>query len=423
MSTVDSVDPVAAPLPFRLRTVLGALVLASMVAVAVPRAKAAWRLHGVVTKVADYGLCMAGPTGALAIRDDMAQFQKLVRRRLVASEATDKPFARCGVLAGEISARPELGQSHLQVASDFIEWGGGGQKQSINELLLVLPDLAALHAHSWPLARKPLTELVRPSRGAYEAVHAMEPTRPVAVRGLVVEGAILRSTLESPKGRFVVLSNDRDVWALRTRDRGLNWAPTSAWQDALDGHAHHCVADVMGTRFTLGPSHSGAAPALLLGTIGGMGTERREFGTTNDSVLRIACDATGAVVLSQRKIDRSYHVYACPIAGNCREVMLPPPARQRDILIDVARVARTIVVALSKDGLVRVTTSRDEGASMTPLSLVFDSRDAHMAGLDATVVPTLLGFDKHLSLSLAAPRSGARWALGSDDFGASFRGM
>jgi diguanylate cyclase (GGDEF)-like protein len=33
------------------------------------------------------------------------------------------------------------------------------------------------------------------------------------------------------------------------------------------------------------------------------------------------------------------------------------------------RVARTIVVALSKDGLVRVTTSRDEGASMTPVSV------------------------------------------------------
>ncbi len=60
---------------------------------------------------------------------------------------------------------------------------------------------------------------------------------------------------------------------------------------------------------------------------------------------------------------------------------------------------------------------------MTPLSLVFDARDAHVAGLDATVVPTLLGLDKHLSLSLAAPGSGVRWALGSDDFAASFGGM
>jgi hypothetical protein len=366
---------------------------------------------------------MAGPTGALAIRDDTSQFRTLVRRRLVSAAPEDKPFARCAALASEISGRPEIGPRYLQTASEFIEWGGGGQQQSLNELFGAVPDLQALHAASWPLARKSLAELVRPSRGAYEAVHPMDPPRPVPVRGFVGDGAVLRSTLESPKGRFVVLSNDRDVWALRTRDRGLNWTPTSAWQDALEGHARHCVADAMGNRFTLAPPRAAVAPALLIGTLAGMGSDRHEFGTPNDVVLRVACDATGAVTMTSRRGDGSYHVFGCPMNGNCREVALPPQAQQRDALVDVARVARTIVIAFAKDGLVRVTTSRDEGASLTPVALVFDARDTTVKGLEGKIAPTLIGYEKHLELSLAVTGNTARWALGSDDLGASFRGM
>lgn len=424
MSALVTNSPVVAPLPFRLRTVLGVGLLALGVAFAVPRVKAAWSLHALVGKVADYGLCMAGPTGALAIRDDVTEFRRLVRRRLVSSTADDKPFIRCATLAGEISGRAELRLRHQQSASEFIEWGGSGQQQSLNELLGTLPDLVALHARSWPFARRPLVELVRPSRGAFEAVHPMDPPRPVAVRGLVVDGAVIRSTVENAKGRFLVLSNERDVWALRTRDRGMTWTPTSVWQSALDGHAHHCVADASsGMRFTLAPARTGASPALLLGTLAAMGTEPRELGTPNDVVERLACDATGAVTLTQRKTDGSRHVFACPLNAVCREVVLPLQAQSRSVSIDVARLARTIVLAFAKDGLVRVTSSRDEGASLTPLALVFDARDTQVNGLDKTIVPTLLAFEKNLELTLNVPGTAARWALGSIDFGASFRGL
>jgi hypothetical protein len=418
-----SVGSAAAPLPFRLRTLLGVLLVGCSAATVLPRMRAAWRLHGLVSRVADYGLCMAGPTGAVAIRDDVSRFRLLVRRRLVASEATSMPFARCAALASEISGRPELMLGHAQMAAEFIEWGGGGQKHSINELLRVLPELATLHAQSWPLARKPLAELVRPSRGAFEAVHPMDPPRPSPVVGLAMDGAVLRSTVETTRGRFVVLSNERDVWAFRSRDNGRNWAATSAWQSALDGHAHHCVADATGTRFALAPARAGAPPALLLGSMTAIGTERREFGAPSDVVVRVACDESGAVTLIEHKGAANYQIFTCPIGSHCREVTLPPEARQRDVLLDVARVARTVVIALAKDGLVRVTTSRDEGVTMTPLSLVFDARDSNLPNPELRLAPALIGFDKQLQLTLSAPSGPARFTLWSDDYGASFHSL
>jgi hypothetical protein len=423
VSTLVAPGSVAAPLPFRLRTVLGLLLLVFVFALALPRARAVWRLHGLANKVADYGVCMAGPTGAIAIRDDVTRFRVLVRRRLVASAAADLPFARCGALAVGISGRSELERSHAQVASDFIEWGGGGQRQSINELLSSLPDLQALHARSWPFARKPLADLMRPSRGAFAAVHPMDLPRPTSVRGLVLDGAVTRSSVETPKGRFLVLSNERDVWALRSRDMGHSWTATSAWQSNVDGHAYHCVGDTGGTRYALAPARSGAAPALLYGSMTALGTDRHEFGMPNDGVVRIACDDTGAVTLVERHFDHTYRIYACPIGASCREVQLPQPARQKDVLLDVARIAHTIVIAQSRDGLVRVMTTRDEGASLTPLSLVFDARDASIDGLEPRLVPALLGIGKHLDLVLSVKGTAPRWALGSDDFGASFHAL
>lgn len=411
------------PLPFRLRTVLGILLGVSFIAVTAPRVRAAWRLRSLVTKVSDYGLCMAGPTGAVALRDDVTRFRGLVRRRLVAAGAKDMPFARCGALAVAITGRAELGAIFDEPASGFIEWGAGGQRRSINEFLTVLPDLESLHRRSWPLVRKPLSGLMRPTRGAFEAVHPMELAKATPLRGLRLDGAIVRSSLDVSKGRYVVLSNERASWAFRSRDRGQSWSATSVWQSALEGHANHCVADTSGTRFAPDPTRRGSGPALLVGTIGGMTSERREFGRADEALLRVSCDDSGAVALTQSQSDRAYHVYACPMASNCHEVPLPPFVRLKDVAIDVGRVAHTIVVVASRDGLVRATTSRDEGVTMTPLSLVFDARDGNTPGIVPEIEPTLLGFGKRLELVLSAPAKGQQWALESRDFGGSFHSL
>jgi hypothetical protein len=128
-----------------------------------------------------------------------------------------------------------------------------------------------------------------------------------------------------------------------------------------------------------------------------------------------------AVLTSRHGDDEYHHLYACPVDGSCREVKLPARATKRQSLLDVARVGRSIVVAWSREGLVRVTTTRDEGPAAASTALVFDARDANLPGLDTKVVPTLLRFGRRLELSLSVPGGNARWSLVSDDGKASFR--
>lgn len=387
--------------------------------------RAAARLYGVVAKVADFGLCMAGPTGANALRGDGARFRYLVRMRLVAAESAEKPFARCAKLAVAISGRPEAALGFEREASEFLEWGAGGQHQSVNGLLRVLPDLAHLHADAWPIARKPLDELIRASRGAYEGDHPPELPAPTPQHGLPVpDKTVLRSTVVNAKGYFIVISTERDAWAFRSQDKGRTFSPTSVWQDALDGHAHHCVANnVEGTRFGLAPSRRDSTPALVVGTQSQPDSERLEFGTPSDGVLRIACDESGAVVLTRRKEDDLPHVFSCNLGSSCQEVALSPLFQQRDAALDVARVGRIIFLAWSKDGLVRVATARGEKPTLSGMELVFDSRSASASNAATTVVPQLFGFGRQLMLSLSTPDSRSRWGLVSEGAGTGFRSL
>lgn len=410
-------------LPFRLRTALGVLLLGGLAAWLVPSLRAAARLYGVVAKVADFGLCMAGPTGANALRGDGSRFRYLVRMRLVAAESAERPFARCAKLAVAISGRPDAALGFERAASEFLEWGAGGQHQSVNGLLRVLPDLERLHADAWPIARKPLDELIRASRGAYEGDHPPELPAPTPQQGLPApDGTVLRSTVVNAKGYFVVLSTEREAWAFRSRDKGRTFSPTSVWQDALDGYAHHCVSNnVEGTRFGLAPLRRGSTPALVVGTLAQPDSERLEFGTPSDGVLRIACDESGAVVLTRRKEDDSPHVFSCSLGSSCQEIALTPLFQQRNAALDVARLGRTIFLAWSKDGLVRVATARGEKPTLGGIELVFDSHSSSAPSTATTIVPQLFGFGRQLMLSISTPDNRSRWGLVSDGTGTGFR--
>jgi hypothetical protein len=99
-------------------------------------------------------------------------------------------------------------------------------------------------------------------------------------------------------------------------------------------------------------------------------------------------------------------------------------AKHPDAQLDVARIARTTVVAISKEGLVRVVTSRDEGVTITALSLVFDARDAGTTALFSGAIPNLVPMGKRLLLHLVPINSapnGDGFAVVSEDYGASFR--
>lgn len=419
--TVNSATLDFPPLPFRLRTALGVLLVGFVAWSAIPRLEAAYRLLGVVNRVADYGLCMAGPTGAVAIQQDPTRFRVLLRRRLVASSAEEQPFARCAKVYGELTGRDA--SSYSAQASAFLEWGGGGASHNLNELDNDLPDLEALAKRAYPFSRKPLSELVVPSLGAKEAIHPSDPAVPGIVRGLETRSAVVKSWVDTPNGGILMFSSGQEPWAYRSRD-GRTWNRTSAWQSAVDGHANRCVVGTSGLTFGV-DANAGGRAALQVSDGFSERDRRVELGGAGERVAALACDETGAVVLTKGK--NVARVFACPAqAASCRELKLPEFGRRTDVALDVARVARTVVVAISKDGLVRVTTSRDEGVTMTPLSLVFDAKDAQVAALASGVVPTLLPLGKRLLLQLAPTAGVARgdvYALLSEDYGASFRGF
>src|SRR5262245_45954005 len=79
---IPAPEAAAAP-PVRLRFVLFAALAYGAYALASPRLTAAWKLHGRATALADYGVCMVGPTGPGLLRDhQLAGFEQLLRRRL-----------------------------------------------------------------------------------------------------------------------------------------------------------------------------------------------------------------------------------------------------------------------------------------------------------------------------------------------------
>src|SRR5205085_831017 len=84
--------------PLKLRFILMLALAALGFWSGYPRMQAAFRLHDATVATADYGLCMVGPTGPTLIRDRDSDFQHLVRRRLIASGPTERPFHRCAKL-------------------------------------------------------------------------------------------------------------------------------------------------------------------------------------------------------------------------------------------------------------------------------------------------------------------------------------
>src|SRR5215471_21163488 len=114
-----------APRLFRLRHVFAAIALWLAGSAVAPRVRAAWQLHTIATAFADYALCMAGPTAPSLLRDNPAAFRLLIRRRLVAAGADDRPFSRCARGARQVTESAEIERAHHTPAASFVEYGGG----------------------------------------------------------------------------------------------------------------------------------------------------------------------------------------------------------------------------------------------------------------------------------------------------------
>jgi hypothetical protein len=410
--------PAAPPVPpIRLRFVLILALLAWGGFSLYPRLQAAFRLHDVTVAVADYGLCMVGPTGPTLIRDRQADFARLVRRRLIASEAKDRPFNRCAKLARKVTDSVEVERTHTLTAAEFREHSGRGA--TLAELGVSAAPLAKLHADAWPFARGGYTQLVKPSLGAVEAAHVPAPARPALGRGLPSRASVYRNAWREGSGFGVALGSGSDTALFVTSDRGINFRPLSRHGAAFETHAERCTSPDGRKTYRLTPREDGGAQQVLFSLEAGTPITS-DLAPISERILGSGCDERALVALT---FDRErLHLRSCPFGGSCGELPLPPLlAGAPAALVDVAKVKGTIVLSLVSDGVVRVVSSRDEGRTFTPPIVAFDAAE-YPELAPARVPARLLGLGERVLLYAGGAKSSDAYPiLVSDDQGVSFR--
>jgi hypothetical protein len=115
----------------------------------------------------------------------------------------------------------------------------------------------------------------------------------------------------------------------------------------------------------------------------------------------------------------------CPFRASCTSMPMPTLGAVSAVPrypLDVARLEGTTVIALNMGDVVRVSSSRDDGATWAPVVVAFD-RTAHPDFAAHVPVPRrLLALGDRLYLYGGAPSTTETYpVLVSDDQGASWR--
>lgn len=385
-----------------------------------PRAKLAWRLHDASTQAADYGLCMAGPTGAVLLRDEPAKFWQLVRRRIVASAAEERPLAACSELARELTGSDDVARLHQSAAREFADWGAVAGKLDLQQLAASLPHLGEMARGAWPFVRGGAALLMKPSFGAKEAIHPIGTTRPGNLVGLTLGNGIYRARRVTERGWYVVTSNGQEAKAYRSRDLGHNWAPTSPWQTALQGTANRCANESGELAFAVEAiSAEGSVSVKYF---------RQESRTGQSKIPRpmralraFTCDETAALLLTSTTSNQ-WELWLCVADQPCR--VLPTPAQLDGLAVqgvDIARQKGANIVAVTQGSLVRVLSSRDDGRSYTPFTVAIDRSELAFPARPVLRPAQLLAIaNTVLLIQEPVSGSGSSLALSSVDQGASW---
>ncbi len=409
--------PSAAP-RLRLRFVLILALVVWGLWSAYPRMQSAFRLHDVTVAVADYGLCMVGPTGPTLIRDRDSDFRHLVRRRLIASNPGDRPFHRCAKLALTVTGSVDTERVHNLPAAEFREYGGRGT--ALAELGVSAAPLAQLFADAWPFARGGYTQLMKSSLGAVEAAHVPAPARPAFGRGLPTQSGIYRNVWHEGSGFGVALGAGSDTALYVTADRGVSFRPLARRGDLFEAHAERCASQDGRRVYRLAPREDGDAQQVLF-SLEGAEPAASELAPIRERLLGSGCDEKSLVVLTADR--ERLHLRLCPFAGRCGEVPLPDAVLAAPAsAVDVAKLKGTVVLSAAQDGIVRVISSRDEGRTFTPPIIAFDAAEYPELALMRRAPSRLLSLGDRLLLFGGPVKGNDTYpVLASDDQGVSFR--
>jgi len=261
--------------------------------------------------------------------------------------------------------------------------------------------------------------LVKPSLTAREAMHPVELPKPAVGRGLPAWRSGYRSTGEVDGAVTVAFGKSANLSVFKSRDGGLNFKPAPI--KGVESFAERCSAGDRSFAFTL-TSDSGA---LLVASAGPEAPPHTSSLAKGDSeILAAACDERALVTLL-RPEGKEPGLWVCGYRSNCHAMPLPRFAGVGPVSaanIDVARVSGVTIVAVPTHGIVRVSTSRDDGQSWAPLVVAYDDAAHPDLRVEIRLPSRLLTIGKRVLLYGGAPKPGQTYSvLVSDDFGASWR--
>jgi hypothetical protein len=400
---VEKAGPSTGPaLPFRLRwlfVLIGAGLAARSLGLG---AVAYWRLHAAGTQFGNYAACMAGPTGPELLRDRPAEFWQLVRRRIVAASPEARPFAPC-VPALTAFVGSERRAAHEAKAGDFREYAPLREAKPALELAdleVTSAPLGELSKAAWPFTPKDLDALIRPERTAKVAAHPVQPAKPARGRGLPATELGYSALGAAGSSYLLVAGQGANASAHRSDDGGLSWVETDAGEPAAAALEGLCSSGEGKARFRL--RHSGRE-LRIESWIDGVPESSFPLATADSRVLGFGCDASAAV-------------------APCRNLAVPAPLRTLHtdaVALSIARIKGVAVIALARGGVVRVISSRDDGATWTPPVVAFD-RAEH----GGTTPTHLLSLGSKLVLYAGSGNAREGYAsLWSSDFGTSWQGL
>jgi hypothetical protein len=265
-------------------------------------------------------------------------------------------------------------EAHSSLAIAFVEWGseadGRAPAYALSDLGIGTHRLAELSERAWPFVRDGYMGLVKPSSYAAEAPHPLEPPRPAIGRGAVPHRSLSRCAGPDGGAEFSLdISSDRKWKIVR----------------------------------------SSSAP--------GVSSEVR-FAPIEARVFAVSCDAEKVVIGTGREGSREVELVTCSRGGGCERTPLPlltPDGPRARFPLDVARVEGTTVLAMTMNRIVRIASTRNEGASWTPITMAFDPAETRT---EVEAAARLIVSGRRL---LVVGENGASyWALASEDAGASW---
>jgi hypothetical protein len=405
--------------PIRIRTVLALGLVAWCLFSLVPRALAGYRVHTLATAVADYAVCMVGPTGPALFRDSPAEFSRLVHRRIVAASPNERPFEKCAKHALAITGSSEAARKHELNAQSFIDYGLSGIENPSSLAVTSEPLVSAAHA-AWPFVRGYIA-LVKPSLGAFEAIHPVGLPRPAVGRGIPAWRGVYRSVKRTPEALWLSFGKGAHLSLHKSTDNGLTWRPASL--PSTTDFAERCLTGD-GRAYEVSPSAD--HDVLEVHAIEQDGTAHAmQLAPESSTVLSLACDERALIVLLRAQGSKSSELYTCPFAARCTLLGVPRSEALPglyDQTLDIARVHGTTVLAVTSHDIVRVSSSRDEGRTWTPYYVAYDAAEHPEVRADVRTPSHLLTIENRVFLYGGGNRTAQSYSvLISDDHGASFR--